>query len=284
MSSTSAQLSCTLKNDEVVVDDDLRISFRRTIRVPDTSKAYALPPTLGKFPLRRVSDYVNTLPETMVRKGGMFFTMYQREAMWIDFECRKPYLITIYCGGVNAISGASPTETFTTKLKQIYNLTESANKKETLRKLQDYVVVPNQRWLDGIASENGIVKQFVAMPLGSGYSVEAQVTGQEVTGGLQFEVTPLKLKNKITRKVRKGTLSSKKFLSSKRALGGEGTIEISVETLTGKTLTPKVDDHTTTLQLKTIICDMEGIPPDQQRMVFEGRTLEGMLLQGLCVR
>ena len=34
------------------------------------------------------------------------------------------------------------------------------------------------------------MRQFVAMTKGSGYSVEAQVTGDEVTSGLQFEITP----------------------------------------------------------------------------------------------
>jgi hypothetical protein len=58
--------------------------------------------------------------------------------------------------------------------------------------IQDYIVVPNQLWLDGIASEAGKVRQFVAMSVGSGYSVEKQVTGEEVTGGIQFEIIPCK--------------------------------------------------------------------------------------------
>jgi hypothetical protein len=56
--------------------------------------------------------------------------------------------------------------------------------------IQDYVVNPNQKWLDGIATTTGKVRQFFAMPTGSGYSVEAQVTGKEIIGGIQFEVTP----------------------------------------------------------------------------------------------
>jgi hypothetical protein len=44
--------------------------------------------------------------------------------------------------------------------------------------------------LDGIATMDGTVRQFVAMPYGSAYSVQGQVTGQEVTGEMQFEVTP----------------------------------------------------------------------------------------------
>lgn len=60
------------------------------------------------------------------------------------------------------------------------------------RTIQDYVVVPQQLWLDGIASQDGKVRQFVAMPLGSGYSVEAQITGADLIGGLQLEVVPAK--------------------------------------------------------------------------------------------
>lgn len=50
--------------------------------------------------------------------------------------------------------------------------------------------MPKQLWLDGIATKQGFVRQFVATPLGSGYSIEAQITGQEVTGGMQFLVVP----------------------------------------------------------------------------------------------
>ncbi|OJA12587.1 hypothetical protein AZE42_06910 [Rhizopogon vesiculosus] len=55
---------------------------------------------------------------------------------------------------------------------------------------KDYVVVPKQPWLDGIATGPGVVKQFVAVPYGSGYSIEHQITGTETTGGIQFEVIP----------------------------------------------------------------------------------------------
>ena len=36
--------------------------------------------------------------------------------------------------------------------------------KHEIAEKQDYVVVPNQPWLDGIAVEPGVVRQFVAMP------------------------------------------------------------------------------------------------------------------------
>jgi hypothetical protein len=34
------------------------------------------------------------------------------------------------------------------------------------------------------------VRQSIAMPFGSGHSVESQITGQDTTGGIQFEITP----------------------------------------------------------------------------------------------
>ena len=47
---------------------------------------------------------------------------------------------------------------------------------------------PKQPWLDGFAIERGKIRQFVAMPLGMGYTVEAQVTGKEDVGGIQIIV------------------------------------------------------------------------------------------------
>eukprot|EP01027_Heterolobosea_sp_BB2_P012823 GEZU01018550.1.p1 GENE.GEZU01018550.1~~GEZU01018550.1.p1 ORF type:complete len:277 (+),score=87.50 GEZU01018550.1:353-1183(+) len=52
----------------------------------------------------------------------------------------------------------------------------------------DYLVVPDQPWLDGINGGDGLIKQFVAMPLGMGYTVEGHVTGKEEFGGLQLIV------------------------------------------------------------------------------------------------
>jgi hypothetical protein len=53
-------------------------------------------------------------------------------------------------------------------------------------------VVPHQPWLDGYCVEKGIIRQFVAMPLGEGYSVEEQLTGEAEFGGIQIEVFPMR--------------------------------------------------------------------------------------------
>ena len=49
---------------------------------------------------------------------------------------------------------------------------------------QDYIA-PSQPWLDGIGAGDGFVRQFVAMGLGQGYTVEGQVTNEEKWGGIQ---------------------------------------------------------------------------------------------------
>ena len=98
--------------------------------------------------------------------------MYQSEALWIRFSARYPCAVKIAAGKINAVSG----EAWTAELQD-----------ET----QDYVVVPGQPWLDGFSVGEGLIRQFVAMPLGAGYSVEEQLTGRADVGGMQLQVYPL---------------------------------------------------------------------------------------------
>ena len=40
---------------------------------------------------------------------------------------------------------------------------------------QNYCALPKQLWLDGINCGDGYIRQFVAMPLGKGYTVEVNL-------------------------------------------------------------------------------------------------------------
>ena len=97
--------------------------------------------------------------------------MYQREAMWLSFNAAdwRPNAVKVAIGKVNAVTGE--------------RLHEGLNRPG---QQQNYIVCPDQPWLDGINAGEGYIRQFVAMPLGMGYTVEGQLTGKEEFGGIQI--------------------------------------------------------------------------------------------------
>ena len=161
-----------IDGNSLTLPGGVRVRFIRTLRLPETG-THPLPPGLGEFPLRRVEDYPDTVPAEWLARGGVMLPVYLREAMWLSFGgTSQPAALQVGVGKVCAISGKpwSP---------------------HLGRDPQNYVVLPRQPWLDGINSGKGTVRQFVAVPLGLGATVEGQVTGEEVWGGVQLQSFPL---------------------------------------------------------------------------------------------
>src|SRR5262245_27881601 len=110
--------------------------------------------------------------------------MYQSEALWLRFHATYlaghgtsyPFVIKVAAGKVNAVTGGPWSAGLRTGP-------------------QDYLVAPLQPWLDGYCVERGYVRQFVAMPLGAGYTAEEQLTGEAEHGGLQLLVHPMQVES-----------------------------------------------------------------------------------------
>ncbi len=159
----------------------VQLEFQRTVRIPDDERVHALPAGLGRFPLRHVEDFANTLDELTLKRGGVMMPMHRSEAMWINFQRggrhssgpAYPFAIKVAAGKVNALTGGA------------WSPALSAEE-------QDYVVIPAQPWIDGFAVSKGVIRQFVAERLGEGFSAEEQLTGRAEFGGLQIIAFPMK--------------------------------------------------------------------------------------------
>lgn len=199
----------------------LRITLVRTFRIPDDGKKYPLPPGFSHFPIRLVDDVKDRVPESWVQHGGVIIPMYQSEAMWLQFYSNHvsdrassyPFAIRVATGKRSAVTGGEWTE----------SLQEG-----------DYMVNPGQPWLDGYVVADGVIRQFVAAPLGQGFTAEEQITGKAEFGGLQIEVIPMKREcfdrryPKIERQERltRGGIRNKSLFSSQGSTGPQGPMGI----------------------------------------------------------
>ncbi|MFF8970119.1 hypothetical protein [Streptomyces sp. NPDC014995] len=167
-----ADTAVRIDGDTLRLPGGVAVRFMRTLRLPE-SGTHELPPGLGVFPVRRVSDHPDTAPAEWLARGGVMLPLYLREAMWLSFAgTTEPAALQVGVGKVCAVSGRPWSDRLS-------------------RDPQNYVALPRQPWLDGINSGRGTVRQFVAVPLGLGATVEGQVTGEEVWGGVQLQSFPL---------------------------------------------------------------------------------------------
>ena len=158
-------------DDDQLLIDGISARFIRTLRVSEDG-LNALPPGFEQFPLRVVDVDDPRLPGYMRERGGVMLPIYPHEAMWLSFIAALPAALQVGAGGRCAVTGGELTD-------------------DLSRDPQNYVVLPTQPWLDGFKTADGEVRQFVAVALGSGLTVERQLTGSESVGGLQLQVRRL---------------------------------------------------------------------------------------------
>jgi len=200
----------------------LRVEFQRTLRIPDNDRTYPLPPGLGRFPMVHVDDHADRVPQNWIRHGGVMLPMHRAEALWIRFkpDGSRPFgwayrfAVKVAAGKINAVTGEEWREGLH-------------------RDPQDYVVVPRQPWLDGFCVERGTIRQFVAMPLGEGYTAEEQITQLAESGGLQIVCYPMKRESFERLYERKGA-----FLGGDRLIAGDAEADFRESASTEMGLAP----------------------------------------------
>lgn len=181
-----------LKNNKLIIsfpevhkDAHATIEFKRTLRIPEDGQTYPLPPGFSNFELRHVEDYAQAAPEWQA-KGGVMMSMYQAEALWLNFDGDYPIALKVGTGKINAIDGANWAEGLGHK-----SIAPPEWRVIRANGGQNYVVIPTQPWLDGYCVGEGVIAQFVAMALGQGATAEEQISGS-TQGGIQIQAFPLK--------------------------------------------------------------------------------------------
>jgi hypothetical protein len=196
--------------------NQLRIRLWRTVRVPNNGQVYDLPAGFGKFPLLDAKPFNEMLTKDKSLSADILFPMYDREAMYIEILARKyefsstysqrPWAVRPFVGRINAITGNAMSSTDSTEMRGLDQTMTRISLGEASSDIykrppppdQDYIVASiglsdihvKPQWLDGIAIAPGRVKQFVAVPFGSGESIESQKTGHDHFGGIQLEIIP----------------------------------------------------------------------------------------------
>jgi hypothetical protein len=254
------------------------------VRLPEDGRVYDLPAGLGTFPLVDARPFKEKLSEVGIDDVDLVIPMYDREAMYMEFGLQKfdfsnpqqPFAIRPYVGGINAISGESlhhnsnaMSQSFVPGGSAVGTRVGKSETNEVIHALpsqkQDYVVADISihdimvcpQWLDGIAVAPGRVKQFVSVPFGSDLSIESQIRGKEVLGGIQLEIIP--------------SLP----LSHLRQPPTED-ISVYIHTLTGERFAITIDRRALVWDLLMMLVERSGGTQtlDFNRLIYDGQNLE----------
>lgn len=157
--------------DSIDVGAGVTVTFHRTLIVPDDGSDHPLPPSLGAMPVLCAAGLSPAARAILgIGDADHVVVLHDGEALWLSFDARSwhPSALKVGLGAICAVTGNA--------------FAPNAPNAES----QDYLVVPDQPWLDGVSAGDGSVRQFVAVSLGLGETVEEQLSDDAPEGGLVF--------------------------------------------------------------------------------------------------
>jgi hypothetical protein len=134
-------------------------------------------------PTRKINTNVNGLVE--------------REAMWISFNCVRPFAVKVYSNDLNIISGKpnvpAPKKAPLPLMRRLSSSFQGQESSSFQRPMQqDYIVPPRQISIEGIVKLDGIAQQFVATPVNP---LDSPGERKIAPVKIKFEITPTRNKN-----------------------------------------------------------------------------------------
>lgn len=138
-------LPVTIADNEIQVGANLTIAFECTLRLPEDGVEYVVPSGLAPLALHRIDDLADRVPAAWKRCPGAVIPLHPWEAMWICFSSRswRPSAIKVRVGSTNGLTGRRDQPGLSARP-------------------QDYLVCPQEPWLDRVHLGRRGLRQLVA--------------------------------------------------------------------------------------------------------------------------